>query len=77
VLGFDSMRDVYEIRERTAINCPAVHPPGDLTVMENMRFFADLHGIPRKLQKSSIARITQVRWLTDFTSRRLVVFQEA
>jgi len=69
VLGFDSMRDVYEIRERTGYIAQQFTLPGDLTVMENMRFFADLHGIPRKLQKSSIAELLKFAGLTDFTSR--------
>ncbi len=69
VLGFDSMRDVYEIRERTGYIAQQFTLPGDLTVMENMHFFADLHGIPRKLQKSSIAELLKFAGLTDFTSR--------
>jgi ABC-2 type transport system ATP-binding protein len=63
------MRDVYEIRERTGYIAQQFTLPGDLTVMENMRFFADLHGIPRKLQKSSIAELLKFAGLTDFTSR--------
>ena len=69
VLGYDSMRDVYEIRERTGYIAQQFTLPADLTVMENMRFFADLHGIPRKLQKSSIAELLTFAGLTEFTSR--------
>ena len=69
VLGYDSMRDVYEIRERTGYIAQQFTLPADLTVMENMRFFADLHGIPRKLQKSSIAELHTFAGLTEFTSR--------
>jgi ABC-2 type transport system ATP-binding protein len=69
VLGYDSMRDVYEIRERTGYIAQQFTLPADLTVMENMRFFADLHGIPRKLQKSSIAELLKFAGLTEFTSR--------
>ncbi len=69
VLGYDSMRDVYEIRERTGYIAQQFTLPGDLTVMENMRFFADLHGIPHKLQKSSIAELLKFAGLTEFTSR--------
>jgi len=69
VLGYDSMRDVYEIRERTGYIAQQFTLPGDLTVMENMHFFADLHGIPSKLQKSSIAELLKFAGLTDFTSR--------
>jgi ABC-2 type transport system ATP-binding protein len=69
VLGYDSMRDVYEIRERTGYIAQQFALPGDMTVMENMRFFADLHGISRKLQKSSIAELLKFAGLNEFTSR--------
>jgi len=69
VLGYDSMRDVYEIRERTGYIAQQFTLPADMTVLENMRFFADLHGIPRKLQKSSIAELLKFAGLTEFTSR--------
>ena len=49
--GYDSMRDVYAIRERSGYIAQQFALPADLTVMENMRFFADLHGIPAKQQK--------------------------
>ncbi|MGB8212482.1 MAG: ABC transporter ATP-binding protein [Anaerolineales bacterium] len=69
VLGYDSMRDVYEIRERSGYIAQQFTLPGDLTVMENMRFFADLHGIPGRQQKASIAELLKFAGLTDFTSR--------
>ena len=69
VLGYDSMRDVYQIRERTGYIAQQFALPADMTVMENMHFFADLHGIPRKLQKSSIAELLKFAGLTEFTSR--------
>jgi len=69
VFGYDSMRDVYEIRERSGYIAQQFALPFDMTVMENMRFFADLHGIPRKLQKSSIAELLKFAGLTEFTSR--------
>jgi ABC-2 type transport system ATP-binding protein len=40
-----------------------------MTVLENMRFFADLHGIPRKQQKSSIAELLKFAGLTEFSAR--------
>ncbi len=69
VLGYDSMRDVYEIRERTGYIAQQFTLPADMTVMENMRFFADLHGIPRKQQKASIVELLKFSGLTEFTSR--------
>jgi len=69
VLGYDSMRDVYEIRERSGYIAQQFTLPADMTVMENMHFFADLHGIPRKQQKSSISELLKFAGLTEFTSR--------
>lgn len=69
VLGYDSMRNVYEIRERTGYIAQQFTLPADMTVLENMHFFADLHGIPRKLQKSSIPELLKFSGLTEFTSR--------
>ncbi len=69
VLGYDSMREVYEIRERSGYIAQQFTLPGDMTVLENMRFFADLHGIPRKQQKTSIPELLNFAGLTDFTTR--------
>jgi ABC-2 type transport system ATP-binding protein len=70
VLGYDSMRDVYEIRERSGYIAQQFTLPADMTVLENMRFFADLHGIPIKQQRSSIAELLKFAGLTEFTSRQ-------
>ncbi|MGD0707442.1 MAG: ABC transporter ATP-binding protein [Anaerolineaceae bacterium] len=69
VLGYDSMRDVYAIREQTGYIAQQFALPADLTVMENLRFFADLHGIPANQQKQSIAELLDFAGLTDFTTR--------
>jgi ABC-2 type transport system ATP-binding protein len=69
VLGHDSMRDVYAIREQTGYIAQQFALPADLTVMENLRFFADLHGIPANQQKQSIAELLEFAGLTDFTTR--------
>ncbi len=69
ILGFDSMRDVYEIRERVGYIAQQFALPGDLTVMENLRFFADLHGIPAGEQKRRIPELLKFAGLTEFTTR--------
>jgi ABC-2 type transport system ATP-binding protein len=50
ILGFDSMNDVYSIREQTGYIAQQFALPADMTVMENVKFFADLHGISGKEQ---------------------------
>jgi ABC-2 type transport system ATP-binding protein len=69
ILGFDSMNDVYSIREQTGYIAQQFALPADMTVMENVRFFADLHGISGKEQKNNIDELLKFAGLTDFTSR--------
>jgi ABC-2 type transport system ATP-binding protein len=69
ILGYDSMDDVYEIRTRTGYIAQQFTLPADMTVMENMRFFADLHGIPPSRQKVSIPELLKFADLSEFTSR--------
>src|SRR5512140_1884026 len=42
ILGFDSMRDTYPLRERVGYIAQQFVLPADLTVIENMRFFAGI-----------------------------------
>ncbi len=69
VLGFDSMRSTYAIRERTGYIAQTFALPGDLTVLENMSFFANLHAIAPADQKKRIPELIEFAGLTDFTSR--------
>src|SRR5512146_1441995 len=70
VLGFDSLREIYAIRERIGYIAQQFALPGDLTVLENMRFFANLHGISSARQNSRIPELLKFAGLVDFTSRR-------
>ncbi len=69
VLGYDSMKDVYSIREQSGYIAQQFTLPADMTVMENLRFFADLHGIPTNQQKQSITELLKFAELTEFTTR--------
>jgi ABC-2 type transport system ATP-binding protein len=69
VLGHDSMHDVYAIREQTGYIAQQFALPADLTVIENLRFFADLHGIPADEQKRNIDELLEFADLTEFTAR--------
>ena len=59
--AIDSMRDVYAIRERIGYIAQQFALPGDLTVLENMRFFANLHGMPCQDQKTAHPRAARIR----------------
>ncbi len=69
VLGFDSMRDIYAIRERVGYIAQQNVLPADLTVMENMRFFAGIQSMSQETQKKRIPELLAFAGLTDFTER--------
>ena len=69
VLGFDSMRASYDIRERAGYIAQTFALPGDMTVSENMSFFANLHAIAPEVQKKRIPELIAFAGLTEFASR--------
>lgn len=69
ILGFDSMRDTYAIRERVGYIAQQFALPPDLTVMENMRFFADVQGVTRREQRQRIPELLGFAGLSRFTGR--------
>jgi ABC-2 type transport system ATP-binding protein len=70
VLGCDSMHDMYAIRQRTGYIAQQFSLPGDLTVLENMRFFANVHGLPGREQKRLIPELLEFTGLGEFTRRQ-------
>ena len=69
ILGFDSMRDTYAIRERVGYIAQQFVLPADLTVMENMRFFANVQGMSQAEQAKHIPELLSFAGLSDFTQR--------
>jgi drug efflux transport system ATP-binding protein len=69
ILGFDSMREAFSIREHTGYIPQQNVLPADLTVAENMRFFADMHGVPASTQKVRISELLEFAGLGAFTGR--------
>lgn len=69
VLGFDSMRDTYRIRERVGYIAQTFALPPDMTVAENMAFFASLHGVDTREQKRRIPELLEFAGLGRFTRR--------
>jgi ABC-2 type transport system ATP-binding protein len=69
ILGYDSMRDTYAIRERVGYIAQQFALPSDMTVMENMRFFANVHGVSRHDQKMRIPELLEFAGLSRFTRR--------
>jgi len=69
ILGYDSMRDTFAIRERVGYIAQQFALPGDMTVMENMCFFADVQGVDRHEQRQRIPELLEFAGLTRFTGR--------
>lgn len=69
ILGYDSMRDTYAIRERVGYIAQQFALPPDLTVMENMRFFADVHGVDAAAQRTRIPELLEFAGLRSFGRR--------
>lgn len=69
ILGYDSMRDTYDIRERVGYIAQQFALPPDMTVMENMRFFANVHGVSLKEQRQRIPELLEFAGLSRFTGR--------
>jgi ABC-2 type transport system ATP-binding protein len=69
ILGFDSMHDTYQIHERIGYIAQQFVLPADLTVMENMLFFAKIQGVEPDRQKRRIAELLAFAGLTNFTGR--------
>ena len=69
ILGYDSMRDAYQIRERVGYIAQQFALPAQLTVMENMSFFAGLQRVDPEIQKKRIPELLAFAGLGDFTRR--------
>ncbi|MGC9400233.1 MAG: ATP-binding cassette domain-containing protein [Anaerolineae bacterium] len=69
VLGFDSMHDTYAIRERVGYIAQQFTLPPDLTVLENLRFFADVQGVDPQTQRERIPALLEFAGLQEFSDR--------
>lgn len=69
VMGYDSMKDPYAIRERVGYISQTFALPPDMTVIENMRFFARIQGVGRRERKKQIPELLEFAGLSDFTGR--------
>jgi len=69
ILGFDSMRDTYAIRDRVGYIAQQFALPADLTVMENMRFFAGVQGMSQADQDKRIPELLSFAGLSEYTRR--------
>ncbi|MBG0787818.1 MAG: ABC transporter ATP-binding protein [Anaerolineaceae bacterium] len=68
--GFDTVKQAEEARAHLGYMPQAFSLYPDLSVMENLRFFAEINGVPREKQKARIDELLGFARLTDFTKRR-------
>jgi ABC-2 type transport system ATP-binding protein len=69
ILGYDSMRDTYAIREQVGYIAQQFALPPDLTVIENLRFFAQMQGVSAEEQRRRIPALLDFAGLSQFTGR--------
>lgn len=69
ILGYDSMRHPYHIREKVGYIAQQFALPGDMTVLENMRFFAEIQGVPRRERRQRIDSLLAFAGLVSFGNR--------
>jgi ABC-2 type transport system ATP-binding protein len=70
VAGVDVARDPEGVRRRIGYMPQRFSLYGDLTVRENLRFFADVYGIPRAEQGALMERLLAFSRLAPFQNRR-------
>jgi ABC-2 type transport system ATP-binding protein len=67
--GYDVARSLGQIRERIGYMPQRFSLYGDLTVMENLRFFADLYQVPNKEWEKRSAELLAFSRLEPFANR--------
>jgi ABC-2 type transport system ATP-binding protein len=70
VAGFDTVKQAEEIKRRIGYMAQRFNLYGDLTVLENLNFFADVFGVRGDERKERIERLLAFARLTEFTKRR-------
>ncbi len=70
VAGFDTVREAEAIKERIGYMAQIFSLYRDLSVIENINFFADVFGVPRSVRKERINRLLEFARLNQFRKRR-------
>lgn len=70
IAGFDVARRPEEVKRRIGYMPQQFSLYGDLTVMENLNFFADIQGVRQPERGRRIARLLGFARLEEFVSRR-------
>lgn len=68
--GFNLKDQAEQIRSKLGYMPQAFSLYPDLTVIENLRFFSNINGVPPQRQNTRIEELLNFAGLSDFTSRR-------
>jgi ABC-2 type transport system ATP-binding protein len=70
IAGFDLRRQPEPIKHHIGYMAQQFALYGDLSVLENLNFFADVYGVRGKTRQERIDRLLNFARLTEFTDRR-------
>jgi ABC-2 type transport system ATP-binding protein len=70
VAGYDTVKQAEAIKHRIGYMAQQFNLYGDLSVQENLDFFADVFGVRGQERKERIAQLLHFARLTEFTGRR-------
>jgi ABC-type multidrug transport system ATPase subunit len=75
IAGFDILRQADKARPHIGYMPQAFSLYPDLSVIENLNFFADINGVPVARRKGRIAELLEFSRLTDFQSAAASIFR--
>lgn len=70
VAGFDIVKEKELLKEKIGYLPQRFGLYGDLTVLENIHFYADLYQVPKKERRDRIAKLLQIANLEPFVKRK-------
>jgi ABC-2 type transport system ATP-binding protein len=70
VAGYDTMKEAEPIKHHIGYMAQQFNLYGDLSVQENLDFFADVFGVRGQERRERIAQLLSFARLTEFTRRR-------
>lgn len=70
IFGKSVLSDPHDVKPRIGYMSQAFSLYGDLTVAENLRFFAELRGVPKSELAGRSARLLEFAGLTEFAKRQ-------
>ena len=70
VAGFDTLKEAEQIKRRIGYMAQRFNLYGDLSVMENLNFFADIFAVSGEVRAERIAQLLAFARLAEFKDRR-------